>query len=209
MMARPFSRSMAGVVSITIPLNCRLLLKKYWGGSVLPWPTWKALPSPLAPGSYTGLRVGLALAKGLALANQIPLLGVPTLDIVAFSIDQQPEQLLIAAEAGRTRVCAAIYQWQDKQGWQARRPPVIDTWENLLTGIDKPTLFAGEMTPEAMKLIRSRSRQFAIAYPAVPRAAPVIWRKLAGSVCARGEWMTPPAWPPFICVIRRGNDSER
>lgn len=121
----------------------------------------------IGPGSYTGLRVGLALAKGLALANQIPLLGVPTLDIVAFSIDQQPEQLLVAAEAGRTRVCAAIYQWQDKRGWQARRPPVIDTWENLLTGIDKPTLFAGEMTPEAMKLIRSRSRQFAIAYPAV------------------------------------------
>src|SRR5688500_6973988 len=37
----------------------------------------------LGPGSYTGLRVGLGLAKGLALANQTPLIGVPTLDIVA------------------------------------------------------------------------------------------------------------------------------
>lgn len=121
----------------------------------------------IGPGSYTGLRVGLALAKGLALAGQIPLIGVPTLDIVAFSIEQMPVQLLVAAEAGRTRVCAAVYQWQDKQGWKPRRPPVIDTWENIVTSIEKPTLFAGEITADAAKLIRNSSQNFAVAYPAV------------------------------------------
>jgi tRNA threonylcarbamoyladenosine biosynthesis protein TsaB len=121
----------------------------------------------IGPGSYTGLRVGLALAKGMALANQIPLIGVPTLDIVAFSIEQMPEQLLVAAEAGRTRVCAAVYLWQDRQGWKPRRPPVIDSWENIIASIEKPTLFAGEITPEAAKLIRNASRQFTVAYPAV------------------------------------------
>ena len=121
----------------------------------------------IGPGSYTGLRVGLALAKGLALAGQVPLIGVPTLDIVAFSIDQMPVQLLVAAEAGRTRVCATVYQWQDKQGWKPRHPPVIDTWENIVASLEKPTLFAGEITPEAAKLIRNSNRQFAVAYPAV------------------------------------------
>ena len=121
----------------------------------------------IGPGSYTGLRVGLALAKGMALASQIPLIGVPTLDIVAFSIEKMPVQLLVAAEAGRTRVCASVYQWQDRQGWQARRPPVIDTWENVVASIDKPTLFAGEITPDATKLIRNANRHFAVAYPAV------------------------------------------
>jgi tRNA threonylcarbamoyladenosine biosynthesis protein TsaB len=121
----------------------------------------------IGPGSYTGLRVGLALAKGLAMASQVPLIGVPTLDIVAFSFEQMPVQLLVAAEAGRTRVCASVYQWQDKQGWQPRRPPVIDTWENVVASIEKPTLFAGEITPEAAKLIRNKNRHFAVAYPAV------------------------------------------
>ncbi len=121
----------------------------------------------IGPGSYTGLRVGLALAKGLALANQIPLFGVPTLDIVAFSIGKMPSQLLVAAEAGRSRVCAAIYQWQDKQGWKPRRPPIIDTWENIVNEIEKPTLFAGEITPEAAKLIRNSNQNFSVAFPAV------------------------------------------
>lgn len=121
----------------------------------------------IGPGSYTGLRVGLALAKGMALANQIPLFGVPTLDIVAFSIDESPLQLLVAAEAGRTRVCAAVYQWHDRQGWKPRRPPVIDTWENIVASIEKPTLFAGEITPKASKLIRNSSQQFTVANPAV------------------------------------------
>ena len=126
-----------------------------------------AVAVAIGPGSYTGLRVGLALAKGLALAGQIPLIGVPTLDIVAFSFEQMPVQLLVAAEAGRTRVCAAIYQWQDEQGWQPRRPPVIDTWDNIITSTEKPTLFAGEITPDATKLIRNKSRHFTVASPAV------------------------------------------
>jgi tRNA threonylcarbamoyladenosine biosynthesis protein TsaB len=121
----------------------------------------------VGPGSYTGLRVGLALAKGLALAGQIPLIGVSTLDIMAFSVAQMSAQLLVAAEAGRTRVCATIYQWQDKQGWKPRRPPVIDTWENILASIEKPTFFAGEITPKATKLIRSSSPHFSVANPAV------------------------------------------
>jgi len=121
----------------------------------------------IGPGSYTGLRVGLSLAKGMALASQIPLIGVPTLNIVAFSIYKMPVQLLVSAEAGRTRVCATVYQWQDRKGWTPRRPPVIDTWENIVTSIEKPTLFAGEITPEAAKLIRNSSQQFAVAYPAI------------------------------------------
>jgi tRNA threonylcarbamoyladenosine biosynthesis protein TsaB len=45
-----------------------------------------ALGVALGPGSFTSLRVGLAFVKGLVLARHIPVIGIPTLDIVAAAI---------------------------------------------------------------------------------------------------------------------------
>src|SRR5512137_702545 len=45
-----------------------------------------ALGVALGPGSFTSLRVGLAFAKGLVLARHIPIIGIPTLDIVAAAV---------------------------------------------------------------------------------------------------------------------------
>ena len=61
-----------------------------------------AVAVALGPGSFTGLRVALAAAKGLALANGLTLLGVPTLDAVAYPHQAQPVPVDRRA-AGRPR----------------------------------------------------------------------------------------------------------
>src|SRR5262249_31617975 len=53
------------------------------------------------PGSSTGLRVGLSLAKGLALARGLPLVGVPTLEAVAYQHREASPALCAAVAAGR------------------------------------------------------------------------------------------------------------
>lgn len=135
----------------------------------------------LGPGSYTGLRVGLALAKGLALANQTPLVGVPTLDIVAASLGEMAGQLYIIAEAGRTRVCAAPYTWRANKGWQAAASPIITAWPELLATVSDPATFAGEVTAEAAKLIREKKLRLVSPADSVRRAgylAELGWRRL-------------------------------
>ena len=44
----------------------------------------------IGPGSFTGLRIGLGVAKGLSYACSLPLLGVPTLEAMAFSLKEIP-----------------------------------------------------------------------------------------------------------------------
>jgi tRNA threonylcarbamoyladenosine biosynthesis protein TsaB len=124
-----------------------------------------AVAVAIGPGSYTGLRIGLGLAKGIALANQIRLIGVPTLDILAASLPPADGQLVAVAEAGRSRVWAGRYQWQGR-GWQPSGQPVIDGWEALLSTIDGPALFAGEISPAGAKLIRQSEKSFRLATPA-------------------------------------------
>jgi tRNA threonylcarbamoyladenosine biosynthesis protein TsaB len=120
----------------------------------------------IGPGSYTGLRVGLALAKGLALANGLPLIGVPTLDIVAVSFGQREGQLVVVVEAGRKRISAAGYAWHGRAGWTSQWGPDNSTWDELLTQLEGPTTFAGELTPDAAKKVRAANSSFQVALPA-------------------------------------------
>ena len=86
-----------------------------------------AIAVAIGPGSYTGLRVGLALAKGIALAQKLPLVGVPTLDIVAAAVCRLETDLVVVAEAGRTRLWAGQYQWAAKRGWERLGEPMQTT----------------------------------------------------------------------------------
>jgi tRNA threonylcarbamoyladenosine biosynthesis protein TsaB len=143
----------------------------------------EAVAVSLGPGSYTGLRVGLGVAKGLSLANQTALIGVPTLDILAAAFQPLDHALLLVAEAGRTRICAARYEWRDRAGWQSEQPPQITTWEQLLAEQSGPLTIAGEITSAAQRQIRTSSKDFHLAPPAAwPRRAGYLaeigWRRL-------------------------------
>lgn len=150
----------------------------------------------VGPGSYTGLRVGLALAKGLALANQTPLLGIGTLDIVAAAFGPFPGQLWIVAEAGRTRICAAPYEWENGRGWQTCETPIIESWDELLPRLEGRITFAGEITAQAARQIKATKKTFQIAPPAaaVRRAgylAELGWRRLRAGDMDDAQTLAP------------------
>ena len=159
----------------------------------------KAIAVAIGPGSYTGLRVGLALAKGLALTHGTPLIGVPTLDIVAAVFGQRPERLVVVAEAGRRRISAAAYAWQGKAGWQVDWGPDNDTWDDLLAKFDGPTIFAGEISAAAAGQIRAAHRQFQVARPSrsVRRAgclAELGWQRLRRDQVDDAQTLAPAYW---------------
>ncbi len=72
----------------------------------------KAIGVATGPGSFTGLRIGLSVAKGLALARDLPLIGVPTLDGLAHAFVAQPLPIWALLQAGRGRYAVARYALQ-------------------------------------------------------------------------------------------------
>ncbi len=62
------------------------------------------------PGSWSGLRVGMSLAKSLALARELPLVGVPTLDVLAFPHRHGALPVVPMVRLGRDRYGAAVYR---------------------------------------------------------------------------------------------------
>lgn len=73
----------------------------------------QAIGVALGPGSFTGLRVGMSVAKGLAFALKIPILGVPTLDAIAHAHILQPLPIYAILTAGRGRYSVARYSVQN------------------------------------------------------------------------------------------------
>ena len=105
----------------------------------------RAVAVALGPGSFTGLRVGLAAAKGLALAHGLTLLGIPTLDAVAYPHQAQPVPIIAVLQAGRGRVYWAPYA-HGPGGWAAQEPPRLSTVPELANTVVRPLMFVGEVT---------------------------------------------------------------
>jgi tRNA threonylcarbamoyladenosine biosynthesis protein TsaB len=66
------------------------------------------------PGSFTGLRIGFAAAKGMALALKIPLLTVPTLDCMAFSCSLWPGMVIPVIDAKKQGYFTAFYRKEQR-----------------------------------------------------------------------------------------------
>jgi tRNA threonylcarbamoyladenosine biosynthesis protein TsaB len=70
----------------------------------------EALAVSIGPGSFTGLRVGLALAKGIAFAGGLPIAAVPTLEALAWTAEAAPGETVCAAlDARKREVYAALF----------------------------------------------------------------------------------------------------
>ncbi len=108
----------------------------------------------IGPGSFTGTRVALALAKGLATANGLPLFGIPTLDAIAFAHHAQPLPVTALVQAGRGRVCWGHYVQAAQAGaWQQVSAFTISSIEAVAAAATGPTLFVGDLLPATRTLL--------------------------------------------------------
>jgi len=96
----------------------------------------------IGPGSYTGLRVGLSLAKGLAYSLDKPLLAVPTLDAIAVRIPYSNHPVQALLDARKQKVYTAVYD--TSSGTPERLTDYsIATILELTENISTPTVFLG------------------------------------------------------------------
>jgi tRNA threonylcarbamoyladenosine biosynthesis protein TsaB len=125
----------------------------------------KVVAVALGPGSFTGLRIGMALAKGMALAGHLDLVGIPTLDILAASqpIDEKP--LAAILEAGRGRIAVGWYKKHSGE-WKADKKVQVMTPKELASGIKSPTIVCGELSEEDRRLFRRKRINVSLASPA-------------------------------------------
>jgi tRNA threonylcarbamoyladenosine biosynthesis protein TsaB len=97
---------------------------------IQPATTLTAIAVAIGPGSFTGVRIGLGLAKGMALAQGLPLIGVRTFEIAARALPLEEGEAIAVLQAGRGRVIWARCSVRDGQ-WVAADDGAVGTWADV------------------------------------------------------------------------------
>lgn len=127
-----------------------------------------AIAVGLGPGSFTGLRIGMATAKGMAHGTGLPLIGISSLDSIAVTI--RDERLIcVLLDARKKEVYARFYR-SDNNGFA--RPctdHVVLSPAKIAHQIEEPVLMAGDgvdvYSEELVEILGDRMEKAKISYP--------------------------------------------
>jgi tRNA threonylcarbamoyladenosine biosynthesis protein TsaB len=169
------------------------------------WDAVDRIAVGVGPGSFTGLRIGIATARALAQARELPLAGVGSLAALARGIAERPaaaeRPMLPVIDARRSQVFAALYSGEGEELWA---PLVADPAElaERLGGLDAGPLAAGDGA------VRFRQELEAAGVTVAPSEDPVHGIS-ARDVCALGESIAEAPPDRIEPVYLRPPDAKR
>jgi tRNA threonylcarbamoyladenosine biosynthesis protein TsaB len=160
----------------------------------------------LGPGSFNGLRVGLATAKGLALALDAPLVGISTLEATAWLHRASGLPVCAVQDAGRRELAAAVYRLIGS-GWTRVMEEQVITGEALARRLRSRTLLCGEVPAWARPLLlEALGSRAVMAEGVAAMRRPAALAELAWPRLAHGAGDDAAALQPLY--LRRPNITE-
>lgn len=161
------------------------------------------------PGSFTGLRIGAATAKGLGLALTKPVVGVPTVDALAYNLYGTERLICPLMDARRSQVYTGLYTFENEKLVVLREQEVTAVTEILqrVNESGRPVIFLGDGVPVYGSVIEEMVKvpySFAPAHLARQRAGAV--GALASIYYAEGKIQSAAEHAP---VYLRLSQAER
>lgn len=114
------------------------------------------------PGSFTGLRIGSATAKGLAQALNLPIASIPTLEVLANNIGPTDRVICPLMDARRSQVYTALYRYTDGKLCPVTQMLAVEIKEILekIKALGEPVIFLGDGYAPNIRIIEEELEGF-------------------------------------------------
>lgn len=160
----------------------------------------QALAIASGPGSFTGLRIGMALVKGMALSLHIPVVSLPTLDILAAGQPLQDHPLAAVLQAGRGRLAVGWYR-NNGDAWESQGKAEVATIQQFSARIQRPTIVCGELSAEDRQTLMRKRKNVLLASPAQCVRRPAWLAEMAWKLWQAGKVDDPITLSPIYLHV--------
>lgn len=156
------------------------------------------------PGSFTGLRIGMATAKGLALATGRPLTGFSTLETTALAVARSGETVCVMLDAGRGEVYRGVFECRGLETTELAAESALSP-EAAAEGIPEGSVVCGGGIAVYKEVLEPRLPRDATLVPEPPFIGLVLARRALLRARRDGLDRLPPAVPNYLRLA----DAER
>lgn len=120
----------------------------------------------IGPGSFTGIRIGLSIVKGLSEYLQVPIVGVSTLEAMAHQIPFIKEDICPFVSSRKGEVFTGLFRWTSKDELLEIKQSVCLKIEDIDSIIEKTTVLIGNDYPDQATTLRQQGNELYILAPA-------------------------------------------
>ncbi|MGB0185713.1 MAG: tRNA (adenosine(37)-N6)-threonylcarbamoyltransferase complex dimerization subunit type 1 TsaB [Flavobacteriaceae bacterium] len=151
------------------------------------------------PGSYTGLRIGVSAAKGLCYALDIPLISVPTLEILAHKVELQKGCIVAMLDARRMEVYSAVFD-TNYQCIEPTSAKVLDpsSYNDILQ--NQPVYFVGNGVEKTQSIINHPNAHFDAQFPSAQQMCGLSFSKFQAENFEDLAYFEPFYLKDFIAI---------
>jgi tRNA threonylcarbamoyladenosine biosynthesis protein TsaB len=158
------------------------------------------------PGSFTGLRIGITLAKTLAFTTGAKIVAVPSVRVLVENVPSDAKHAIVVLDAKRDQIFTASFS-RANENWEQTEPAQLSSLKEMLAKSPRPVYLIGEGIPYHSKFIDSNDAGVILTDESLWRPRANVVARLGFEMARSGEYTDMMKLTPIY--IRRPEAEEK